>query len=339
MNTILQKSRMIKAVRIHAFGGPEALCFEDVLAPEPGSGEVLVRVHAAGVNPLDWKVREGQFESLPLPRTLGTDFSGVVEDLGPGVTEFYVGQPVFGFCGFGGAFAQMIVVPIANLAPKPPSVEDVQAAATPLAALTAWQALFENACLRSGQKILIHGGAGGVGMFAVQLALRHGAFVIATGTGRSLSFLGRLGTQQLIDHNAVRFEDVVEGVDVVLDLIGGETQARSWQVLKTGGRLVSTVSSPGGDKALVSGARAMKVQTQMSADQLEWIGDLIANGEINVMVERVLPLYRAPEALEWSRAGHVHGKIVLTMDNSDFCPTEFPEAASEKFLPQSILSV
>jgi len=339
MNAILQESRRVKAVRIHSFGGPEALCYEDVLPPEPGTGEVLVRVHAAGVNPLDWKVREGQFESLPLPRTLGTDFSGVVEDLGPGVTEFFVGQPVFGYSGFGGAFAELIVAPSAYLAPKPPSVDDIQAAATPLAALTAWQALFEYAGLRSGQKILIHGGAGGVGMFAVQLALRHGAFVIATGTGRSLSFLGRLGTQQLIDHKAVRFEDAVKGVDVVLDLIGGETQARSWNVLKTGGRLVSTVSTPSQDRSLVCGVRAMKMQTQMSADQLSLMGDLIASGEIQVMVDKVFPLYRAPEALEWSRGGHVHGKIVLTVHNPDDCHMEFPQAELEKIRPESMLLV
>lgn len=339
MNAILKESQMIKAVRIHAFGGPEALCFEDVLPPEPGPGEVLVRVHAAGVNPMDWKVREGQFEALPLPRTLGTDFSGVVEDLGPGVTEFFVGQPVFGRAGSGGAFAELTVAPVANLAPKPSSVDDIQAAAAPLCALTAWQALFEMADLQRGQKILIHGGAGGVGLFAVQLALRHGACVIATGTGRGLSILGRLGTQQLIDHNAVRFEDAVKNVDVVLDLIGGETQNRSWKVLKNGGRLVSTVSTPPQEKALLCGVRAIKIQTRMNTDQLSLMGDLIGNGEIQVTVEKVFPLYRAPEALELSRRGHVHGKIVLAISDPDECHPEFQQAVVERHRPQAMFAV
>jgi NADPH:quinone reductase-like Zn-dependent oxidoreductase len=329
MNTILHQTRTIKAVRTHSFAGPEALCCEEVLPPEPGLGDVLVRVHAAGVNPFDWKVCEGlntwftgKSGPLPMPRTMGCDFSGVVEALGPGLTDLFVGQPVFGHSPYGGAFAELCVAPIDGVAPKPPSVDDITAAATPWCALTAWQALFEIAQIQSGQKVLIHGGAGGVGMFAVQLALRHGARVIATASGRNLSFLRSLGVQQVIDHTATRFEDAVKSVDVVLDLIGGETQDRSWKVLKAGGRLVSTVSTPSQEKALLCGLRAYKIQTQTSADQLSWIGDLIANGEIKVMVEKVLPLQRAPEALEMSRRGHVRGKIVLTIDH-DSCQPEF----------------
>jgi NADPH:quinone reductase-like Zn-dependent oxidoreductase len=314
MNTILRETGTIKAVRIHSFGGPEALCLEDVAAPEPGPNEVLVRVHAAGVNPFDWKVREGECGPLPLPRTLGCDFSGAVEALGEGVTDFYVGQPVFGHCASGGAFAELIAVPVANLAPKPSAMDDIHAAATPLCGLTAWQALFDLAEIRPGQKILIHGGAGGVGSFAVQLALRQGAWVIATASTRNLYFLRLLGAKQVIDHTTTRFEDVVKGVDMVLDLIGGETQDRSWKVLKLGGRLVSTVSEPSQHKALICGVRARKVQARTSADQLMLLGDLIANGEINVMVEKILPLFHAPEALEMSRCGHVRGKIVLTID-------------------------
>ena len=323
INTISRETGTVKAVRIHSFGGPEALCFEDVLAPDPAPDEVLVRVHAAGGNPFDWKVREGRFGPLPLPRTLGCDFSGVVEALGPGVTDFFVGQPVFGHSGFGGAFAELVTVPVSSLAPKPPSVDDTEAAATPLCALTAWQALFEIADLQSNQKVLIHGGAGGVGMFAVQLALRQGAFVIATASGRNLPVLRRLGAQQVIDHTATRFEDTVKSVDVVLDLIGGETQDRSWKVLKTGGRLVSTVSIPSQEKAMLCGLRARKMQTRTRADELTLMGDLIANGEIKVMVDRVLPLFRAPEALEMSRRGHVRSKIVLTVDH-DACNSAAP---------------
>jgi NADPH:quinone reductase-like Zn-dependent oxidoreductase len=315
MNAVSHATETVKAVRIHSLGGPEALCFEDVPAPEPAPGAVLVRVRAAGVNPIDWKMREGLLGPLPLPCTLGCDFSGVVEALGPGVTDFFVGQSVFGHSSFGGAFAELVVVPVGGLTPKPALLEDIEAAATPMCALTAWQALFEVGDLQSGQKVLIHGGAGGVGMFAVQLALRQGAKVAATASGRNLPVLQWLGATQLIDHTTTRFEDEVKGVDVVLDLIGGETQDRSWRVLKPGGRFVSTVSTPSPEKAMLCGVRARKMQMKMRADELTLMGDLIANGELKVMVDRILPLHRAPEALELSRRGHVRGKIVLTVDH------------------------
>jgi len=315
MNSMLPQTGTIKAVRIHSFGGPEALHFEDVPVPDPAPEEVLVRVHAAGVNPIDWKVREGLLGPLTLPRTLGYDFSGVVEALGSAATGLFVGQSVLGHSDFGGAFAELVVVPAGSLAPKAPSLDYFEAAATPLSAVTAWQALFDVADLQSGQKILIHGAAGGVGMFAVQLALRHGAKVIATASSRNFSFLAGLGAHQLIDHNATRFEDAVKGVDVVLDLIGGETLDRSWKVLKPGGRLVSTVSTPSQEKAMICGVRAYKIQARVCADELTLMGDLIANGEIKVMVEKILPLSRASEALEMSRRGHVRGKIVLKIDH------------------------
>jgi NADPH:quinone reductase-like Zn-dependent oxidoreductase len=322
MNTILRETGTIKAVRIHSFGGPESLFFEDVLPPAPALGEVLVRVHAAGVNPFDWQMREGLFGPLPMPRTLGCDFSGVVEALGPGVTDFFLGQSVFGHSDSGGAFAELMVAPVASLAPRPPSVEDIQAAATPLCGLAAWQALFNMADIRPGQKILIHGGAGGVGTFAVQLALRQGAWVIATASSRNLSLLRQLGAQQVIDHTTTRFEDAVKSVDLVLDLVGGQTQDRSWKVIKTGGRLISTVSQPSQAKALLCGVRGQKLQVRTSADDLTMLGDLIANGEIKVVVEKVLPIFRAPEALEMNRCGHARGKIVLTID-PNICHPDF----------------
>jgi NADPH:quinone reductase-like Zn-dependent oxidoreductase len=322
MNIITQDVRTIKAVRIHSFGGPDALCFEEVLAPEPRVEEVLVRVHAAGVSPSDWKMGAGQCGQLPMPRTLGSDFSGVVEALGPGVTDFFVGQAVFGHSGYGGGFAELVVAPASGLAAKPPGLDDIEAAATPLCALTAWQGLFELGKLLPGQRVLIHGGAGGVGMFAVQLAARQGAWVIATASHRNLPFLRQLGAHQVIDYTSTRFEDAIGRVDVVLDLVGGETQDRSWNILKTGGCLISTVSTPSKEKAFLRGARARKMTTQTRSDELTLMADLIANGEIKVMVEKVLPLFRAPEALEMSRGGHARGKIVLTIDyvacHSDF---------------------
>jgi NADPH:quinone reductase-like Zn-dependent oxidoreductase len=307
-------TQTIKAVCIHSFGGREVISIENVTPPEPSPEEVLVRVYAACVNPCDWMMREGRFGPVPLPRTLGCDFSGVVEAVGPGVTDFFVGQSVFGHSGYGGAFAELVPAPIGGLAPKPDSVNYIEAAATPLCGLTAWQSLFELANIQVGQKILIHGAAGGVGTFAVQLAVRHGAWVIATASNRNLPFLRELGANQVIDHIATRFEDAVKSVDVVLDLVGGETLDRSWKVLKAGGRLISTVSTPSQERALLCGVRAWKAQTRTRAEELTMLGDLIANGEIKVMVEKVLPLSRASEALEMSRRGHVRGKIVLTID-------------------------
>jgi NADPH:quinone reductase-like Zn-dependent oxidoreductase len=318
MNSTLHETGMVKAVRIHSFGGPEVLCIEDVDAPRPGSNEVLVRIRAAGINPCDWKKREGLLGPSLLPQTLGCDFSGVVEEVGSCVTDFFVGQPVFGHAERGGAFAELAAVPVNNLAPTAPGMNDLDDAATPLCALTAWQALFEIGDLQRGQKVLIHGGAGGVGMFAVQLALRQGAWVAATASGRNLAFLRSLGANLVIDHNAVRFEDAVKNVDVVLDLVGGETQERSWRVLRSGGRLVSTVSAPSQQRATICGVRAWKMQTRTRVDELTLLGDLIASGEIKVMVEKVLPLSRVSEALEMSRRGHVRGKIVLTVDH-DSC--------------------
>jgi NADPH:quinone reductase-like Zn-dependent oxidoreductase len=315
MNAVLHERGTIKAVRIHSFGGPEALSFEEVLPPEPTLDEVLVRVHAAGVNPFDAKVCGGELGPLPMPRTLGCDFSGVVEALGPGATGFFVGQPVFGHSGFGGAFAELVTAPASGLAAKPTRMDDIEAAATPLCALTAWQALFEEAALRSGQRVLIHGAAGGVGMFAVQLALRQGAWVIATSSGRNIPFLHHLGAHQVIDHKAARFEDAVGRVDVVLDLVGRETQDRSWNLLKAGGHLVSTVSTPSKEQALLKGVQARKITTQTRSEELTLIGDLIANGEIKVIAEKVLPLFRASEALKMIRRGHTRGKIVLTIDH------------------------
>ena len=303
----------IRSIRIHSTGGPETVFLDSVPPPEPAPGEVLVRVHAAGVNPLDWKIREGLMGQLPMPRALGCDFSGVIEAVGSEVSDFLLGQAVFGHSKFGGAFSEFIAVPVVGIAAKPLALDDLEAAATPTAALTAWQALFDVAGLQSGHRVLIHGGAGGVGMFATQFALRAGAWVAATSSARNLSALRTLGVNQAIDYNATRFEEVVKSVDIVLDLVGGQTLERSWRILKVGGRLVSTVSTPSPAMALLCGVRAFFVQMQTSGEQLAMIGDIIANGEIKVMVERVMSFERASEALELSRRSHARGKIVLTM--------------------------
>ena len=306
----------MKAVRIHNYGGPEVLKFEDAPRPQPGPGEVLVRIHAAAVNPVDWKVRAGRLKEriqYPLPLIPGWDFSGVVEATGPGVTRLKKGDEVYARPDIArnGAYAEYIVAKESEVAFKPKSVDHVQAAAIPLAALTAWQALFDTAGLKAGQKVLIHGAAGGVGSFAVQLAKWKGAHVIGTASGRNQSFLCQLGVDEPIDYEKMRFEDAVHDVDVVLDTIGGDTQKRSWKVLKKGGILVSIISPPSAEEAAKHGVRQGYVFVQPNASQLAEIAKLVDSGKLKPVVETVLPLAEARRAQEQSEAGHTRGKIVL----------------------------
>ena len=239
----------MKAIRIHGRGGPDHLVYEDAPQPHPGPGEVLVRVHATGIiaNELRWnetyETKTGRKRVLPIP---GRDLSGVVEEVGTGVTGLTEGAYVYAMVGYGrdGAEADYTVALPGELAPKPRTLDFVQAAAVPLSALTAWQGLFEQARLVAGQSVLIHGGAGGVGVFAVQLAHWAGAHVIATASARNHDFLRELGANEIIDYTATRFEEAVHEVDLVFDTVGGNTLQRSWQVIKPGGVLVTIVSPP-----------------------------------------------------------------------------------------------
>jgi NADPH:quinone reductase-like Zn-dependent oxidoreductase len=306
----------MKAVRIHNYGGSEVLKFEDAPRPKPSSGEVLIRVHATAVNPVDWKVRAGYLKDhipYPLPFIPGWDVSGVVEATGPGVVEFKKGDEVYSRPDItrNGAYAEYIVVKASEVALKPRSVDHVHAAAIPLAALTAWQALFDVAGLTAGQKILIHAAAGGVGSFAVQLAKWKEAHVIGTASARNQSFLRELGVDEPIDYEKARFEDVVHDVDVVLDTIGGDTQQRSWKVLKKGGILVSIISEPSAEEAAKYGVRPGYVFVQPNAAELAEIAKLVDSGKVKPVVETVLPLSEARRAQELSETGHTRGKIVL----------------------------
>ena len=215
----------MRAVRIHAFGGPEMLQYEDARTPEPAADDMLIRVRAAGVNPVDWKIREGYFGKSPLPAILGRDFSGTVEALGQNVRGFRVGDEVFGEAASGsGTYAEFTLAKPSQSARKPRSLDHVQAAALPVASLTAWQALFDTAGLRASQRVLIHAAAGGVGGFAVQFAKLEGAYVIGTASAQNAAYARELGADEVIDYRATRFEDVVRDVDVVFDAIGGDTQ-------------------------------------------------------------------------------------------------------------------
>jgi len=314
------KSRVMKdtmlAVRMHGYGGPEVLRFEEALRPKPGVGEILVRVHAAGVNPIDWKIREGylkQAVEYALPLIPGWDYSGVVEATGPGSDRFEEGDEVFGRSDItlDGSYAEYMVVKETDAAFKPRSVDHVHAAAVPLAALTAWQSLFDASQLENGQSVLIHAAAGGVGHFAVQLAKWCGAHVIGTGSAANQEFLRELGVDEPVDYQATRFEDVAHDVDIVLDTMGGDTQKRSWNVLKKGGILVSIVNPPSQHEAETNGVRQAFVRGQSNSSQLAEIANLVDNAELMAVVETVLPLSEARRAQELSQAGHTRGKIVL----------------------------
>jgi NADPH:quinone reductase-like Zn-dependent oxidoreductase len=268
----------MNAIRIHAYGGVENLHYDDVLRPEPQAGQVLIRVYAAGVNPfakrrlclIDWKIREGYFQQmfdLPLPIIIGQDIAGVVAAVGSGVTTLHPGQDVYGIADLqlSGAYAEYALCYAEAIAPKPHTLDYIHAAAVPLAAMTAWQALFDKVDLHSGQTLLIHGGAGGVGGYAIQLAKLKGARVIATAAVEHLEYVKNLGADLVLDYHAQPFEQQVNDVDVVLDLVGGETQARSWQVIRHGGILVSTLGVPAA--GIPPGIRAVAVVLDPKAER------------------------------------------------------------------------
>ncbi|MBA2393252.1 MAG: NADP-dependent oxidoreductase [Ktedonobacteraceae bacterium] len=306
----------MKAIHLHGRGGPGQLVYEDAPQPHPGPGEVLVRVYAAGIiaPELTWsetyETRTGNIRSLPIP---GHDLAGIVEEVGPGVTTIARGAEVYALTAFDrdGTEAEYTIALPDELAPKPRSLDYVQAAAVPLTALTAWQALFEHAGLSAGQTVLIHGAAGGVGVFAVQLAHWAGARVIATASARNRDFLRGLGANEIIDYTTTHFEEVVHDVDIVLDMVGGSTQDRSWQVVKQGGVLVSVASPPSAERAKAHGVRPVWFVVEPNREQLIQIGALIDAGRIRPVIETALSLSQARQAYEQGASGHTRGKIVL----------------------------
>ena len=306
----------MKAVSIYYYGGPGVLAYEDAPRPHPAPGDVLVRVHAAGINPVDWKIREGHLKEMlhhTLPLVLGWDVSGVIAALGAGVTRFKVGDEVFSRPDIerDGAYAEFIVIRETEVALKPKSVDHVHAAALPLAGLTVWQSLFDAAALTAGQRVLIHAAAGGVGSLAVQLAKGRGAHVIGTASAKNHAFVRALGADEVVDYERERFETVVGPVDVVFDTMGGDIQTRSWEVLKRGGILVSIASPPSAEAAVAHGGRFAFVFTQPNAAQLAEIATLVDAGKLKASVETVLPLAAAVRGQALSAAGHTRGKIVL----------------------------
>jgi len=310
----------MRAYRIHRFGGPEVFIAEAIDVPEPGANEVLVRVRAASVNPVDIKTREGQYPAIredKLPYTLGRDFAGVVARAGANVKDWREGDEVYGFVGQGqGAYAQLVKVDQGALARRPSTIDFVTAGAVPLAALTAWQGLFDHGCLEAGERVLIHAGSGGVGHFAVQFAKVKGAEVFATAPGDGVEFVRALGADHVIDYRAQRFEDAARDVDLVFDLIGGETQRRSWTVLKNGGALISTLTEPSQTEAADRGARAERYTAQPNGRQLAEIGALIDKGRVQVKTAGTFPFDAAAEALARLEKGHVRGKLVIDVSGA-----------------------
>jgi NADPH:quinone reductase-like Zn-dependent oxidoreductase len=307
------------AVRVHDYGGVEQLRLEDVPTPTPAPGEALVRVHAASVNPVDWKMRSGAAKArypLAFPAILGRDFAGVVAAVDPLATEFAIGDEVYGYCGVGrdGAYAEYIATPATQLARKPTSLTMIEAAAMPTVALTAYISLFEHAQLRAGQSALIHAGAGGVGSVAVQLAKWAGARVYATGSANTADLITSLGADVVIDYRHEKFENVATGVDVVLDTIGSDTRARSWSCIRPGGYLVSIVSPAPASQDM----RDFKVEGSWAGARpdgalLGKLAALIDDGHIRPLIDTVLPLTEIREAHRISETGHAHGKVMLKL--------------------------
>jgi NADPH:quinone reductase-like Zn-dependent oxidoreductase len=316
-------NQTMKAVQVHKYGGPEVLQYEDVPRPQVAAAtDVLIRVYAAAVNPVDWAIRDGLVKEVfpvSFPWIPGSDVSGVIEEVSPDVTRFKKGDEVFALLNpaKGGAYAEYVVVSESELALKPKSLHHIRAAAVPVAAVTAWNALFETAQLRLGQRVLIHGGAGGVGHFAVQLAKWKGAHVIATASARNHELVHELGADEVVDYQTQKFENVARKIDIVLDPIGGDTQERSWKVLKKRGVLVSVVQPPSQEKGRAVGARGAMVQSRPDGAKLAEIAKLIDEGKLAPVINRILPLSEARRAQELSQSGHTNGKIVLRISNEN----------------------
>jgi NADPH:quinone reductase-like Zn-dependent oxidoreductase len=305
----------MKAVRIHRFGPPDVISLDDVPKPVPGTGEVVVRVNAAGVGPWDAVIRTGKSAlRQPLPLILGSDLSGVVDSLGPAVANLKGGDEVFGVTNehFTGAYAEYAVAKASMIALKPKTLNHTHAASVSVVAVTAWQMVYDFSQLSSGQAVLIHGGAGNVGGYAVQLAKRARAVVIATASADNAPYVRRLGADGVIDYLARRFEERVKEIDAVIDTVGGDTLDRSYGVLKRGGIVVSAAAQPSKEKAEQHGVRAVFFLVQVTAERLVRIAKLIDAGELKSEVGEVLWLDEARKGHEMLEgAPHRRGKIVI----------------------------
>lgn len=299
----------MRAVVMHETGGPDVLRYEETERPQPGDGEVLIRVRAASVNPVDWKYRRG-FVEKAVPVVLGSDVSGTVElSRAEGFAE---GDEVFGLAASGG-YAEFASAPAAVIAKKPASISHVQAAALPVAGLTAWQALFDRGELQSGQTALIAGAAGGVGHFAVQFSRLGGARTIGTGSSRNRDFVLGLGAEEYVDYTQQDVAEAASGVDLAFDTVGGETTESLLPTLGEGGILITIAGAPPEEAARERGLRAELLVMSPTSEQLARIADLVATDDLRVEIAEALPLTEIQQAHELSESGHTRGKIVLTV--------------------------
>lgn len=303
-------AEVMRAIRYHQNGEADVLQIDEVPRPEPSEGEILVRVRSAGVNPVDSAIRRGSFGQATLPATPGRDLAGTVEAVGPGVTEFRPGQEVFGTGR--GTYAEYVISTPPSLAAKPSNLSFDQAATVGVGGVTAWGGLFNLADLQPGQRLLVHGGAGGVGIYAVQLGKWKGAEVIGTASAANLDLVKQLGANQVLDYNATPFESVVEDADVVFASIGGDTLERSLAVLKPGGILVAISGRPPEENAAEQGVRVGRVgPTTAQADAMKRLGELLGQGKLRTIVREVFPFERAVDAMRLSETGHGRGHIVI----------------------------
>jgi len=313
----VKSQNTMKAARILQFGPPSVIVNEDLERPQAGAGQLLVHVKAAGVGPWDALIREGKSAVSPAPPlVLGSDLSGTVAEVGPGVSGFKVGDDVYGSTneGFVGAYAEYAVASAGMMAPKPRKLNFVEAASAPVVAVTAWQMLFDYAHAQAGQTVLIHGGAGNVGAYAVQLAREAKLNVIATASANDIDYVRSLGANTVLDYHGARFEDSAHAVDIVIDTVGGTTRERSFRVLKPGGLLVSVVSPVSEETAKKYRVKAVFFYVEVTTDRLKHITELFDSGKIVPSVGTVLPLSQARTAHDMlAGALHDRGKIVLKM--------------------------
>ncbi len=306
-------TQTISAIQVYAYGNADQLKLEQIARPEPQAGEVLVRVHAAGVNPVDWKIRSGamkDFIQQKFPYVPGADLAGVIEEVGSSVTAFQVGQEVFGRSSQG-SYTQYGLAPATSLALKPKSLSFEEAATIPVGATTAWQGLFDHGNLQAGQRVLVLGGAGGVGLFAVQFARWKGAHVISTASTRNVDFVRSLGAETVVDYTKTSVVDEVHDVDLVFDTVGSSALNGVWPTLKRGGTLITIAGQPDEARAKELDVHAGRFSAQVSSELLSTFTQLIDEGHVKTIVGTTFPLSEAVQAQELSQSGHGRGRIVL----------------------------
>ena len=312
----------MKSIQINNYGGSDVIVInDDVPMPKVSLGKVLVEVKASGVNPVDWKIREGYFQQmvpLQFPSTLGTDFSGVIKELVEnGSTDFNIGAEVYGqaspLSGGSGSFAELVLTNINGIAHKPKTLDHVEASGLPLVGVSAWQALIENIGLSKNQKILIHGGAGGIGSIAIQLAKHLGAYVATTVKSEDKEFVRQAGAHEIVDYTTQSFENILEDYDAALDTVGGETYRKSFKVLKNNGTIVSMLEQPDSNLMKQYGVKAIFQFTETTNDRLTKLAQWIDQNNIKVNVEKTFPLSETAKALDYQKDSHPRGKVVITI--------------------------